>query len=546
MLEQEEFQIQLEKIEQPISRQDHSTTILFVIQGHVNLTIGENSYLLSEDDLYIVNRNEFYSLSRETDNILIALQIKSPFFVQHFSNYYQYYFDCFSKKMDTGREKIVASLRHALTLLIINSFNPTENSQLISHNAIFKIMLLLAKFFKKEQAQNQLDLPEDDRLSRIITFLENHYDENITLGKIAEREFLSPSYLSRYFKARTGLGFLQYLMQIRLKHSLSDLLLTDEAISSISFKNGFSSSKHFTDAFKAYYKETPSQYREKHSGQGQANTFLPCSNDVTIISELSPELLERLGKYQFEAAQETELSPVPIEQKTISLTNGNAGSLKHPLYLLTIGEMKELLKDNVKKQIETVQREIRLDFIGIRHLLRGNTFLPEVETDEAVPTFSTYANADLALSYLKTKGLRPFIRIEYQELSLNEEHYFEQLSHFIRHSIQVFGRAFVSSWAFMYYESEQTLVSAHELKRLFLRLKACFKEIEPKIKLSTFVPFSERGAVPSAHQWIFEAKSDIDFLTYHANPNEIIDFSKGNELTFHDADHYTLTKTKKT
>ncbi len=70
--------------------------------------------------------------------------------------------------------------------------------------------------------------------------------------------------------------------------------------------------------------------------------------------------------------------------------------------ILTIGELKEVLKDNVQKQIITTRDEIGINYIGIRHLFRGSTFLPETETDELVPTSSPYANADLALTFFKT------------------------------------------------------------------------------------------------------------------------------------------------
>ncbi|MHC5250773.1 helix-turn-helix transcriptional regulator [Listeria kieliensis] len=544
MLDQEEFQIQLEKIEQPLTCRDVATTLLFVIDGEVELSTGQKTVTLQADDLYILNQNEPYMLTDLSHNTLIRLQIKSAFFAHFFPGYYHYSFECFSRELDSGREKIVSSLRHNLTLLVMNAFNSTENSQLISHNTIFQIMLLLTKFFKKEQTKPLTQKLEDERLSRIIAYLENHYDESISLSKVAEQEYLSPSYFSRYFKQKTGMGFLQYLTHIRLKHSTDDLMLTDESITTISIRNGFSSPKHFTDAFKAYYKETPTRYREKEHNQ-RLFSSKEKKAATTQILELTPEILNLLAKYHLETAQETSLNPIPIEQKTITVNPVGNESLAETAYLLTIGELKELLKDNVKKQIEMVQREIGLDFIGIRHLLRGRTFLPEVETDETVPTSSTFANADLALSYLKNRDLRPFIRIEYQELSRNENFYFEQLAHFLRHSIQVFGHSFVASWAFMYYEPEQTLVRAGELKRVFLRLKQLLVGINPKIQLGTFIPFSERATVPKSHQWFLETSDQVDFLTYNANPNEIIDFSKETSMTFHDAERYTLTKTKK-
>ncbi|MCB2732458.1 AraC family transcriptional regulator, partial [Listeria monocytogenes] len=74
--------------------------------------------------------------------------------------------------------------------------------------------------------------------------------------------------------------------------------------------------------------------------------------------------------------------------------------------ILTIGELKEVLKDNVQKQIITPRDEIGINYIGIRHLFRGSTFLPETDTDELVPTSSPSENADLEITFLKQKNLQ--------------------------------------------------------------------------------------------------------------------------------------------
>lgn len=132
--------------------------------------------------------------------------------------------------------------------------------------------------------------------------------------------------------------------------------------------------------------------------------------------------------------------------------------------ILTIGELKEVLKDNVQKQIITTRDEIGINYIGIRHLFRGSTFLPETETDELVPTSSPYANADLALTFLKQQNLQLFIRLEYQDIVGDEAAVFERLDHFLKHCMQVFGREFVSKWHFMFFEPKNTYADKEELK----------------------------------------------------------------------------------
>lgn len=55
------------------------------------------------------------------------------------------------------------------------------------------------------------------RLRRILGRIHRDYGESVTLKHIAQEEYLSVNYLSRYFHQKTGIGFNQYLNQVRLK-----------------------------------------------------------------------------------------------------------------------------------------------------------------------------------------------------------------------------------------------------------------------------------------------------------------------------------------
>ena len=58
-------------------------------------------------------------------------------------------------------------------------------------------------------------------------------------------------------------------------------------------------------------------------------------------------------------------------------------------------------------------------------------FLPEVETDEEIPSTSPYFNIDSALAFMKKHDLALFIRVNYIEISRHEEQYFTKLTQFM-------------------------------------------------------------------------------------------------------------------
>ncbi len=92
----------------------------------------------------------------------------------------------------------------------------------------------------------------------------------ITLEEIAKKFYLSTGYLSRYFKQKMGMGFSRFLMNIRLKHSMKDLLYTSESISQIAMNNGFPNTKSYSTLFKEVYGMPPHAYRKNHPvGKGR-------------------------------------------------------------------------------------------------------------------------------------------------------------------------------------------------------------------------------------------------------------------------------------
>ncbi len=132
---------------------------------------------------------------------------------------------------------------------------------------LFELLYKLFTYFP-ETSSNLEDLKSIkhfDRLSNIINYLHANYDQEIMLQDLAEKEFLSVPYISRFFKKYIGTSFKEYIIRIRLEHAVKDLLYTDKSILRLSLDNGFPNTKSFLDAFKENYNVTPSLYRKTPS-----------------------------------------------------------------------------------------------------------------------------------------------------------------------------------------------------------------------------------------------------------------------------------------
>lgn len=98
-------------------------------------------------------------------------------------------------------------------------------------------------------------------MQKAVTYIDKHYEEELTLEVISKYMNLSPNYFSKRFRQMTGVTFRDYLCNQRLKSASRDLLNTDMNITEIAFKNGFPNVKSFIENFRKMYQVTPERYR---------------------------------------------------------------------------------------------------------------------------------------------------------------------------------------------------------------------------------------------------------------------------------------------
>jgi len=98
-------------------------------------------------------------------------------------------------------------------------------------------------------------------VSKIVKILENDLETFHSLNSLSEQVFVHPAYLSRAFKAKTGLTVSEYQLKMKLSNALSQLLNTSLTISDISFRNGFYDDAHFIRSFKSLYGVAPYKFK---------------------------------------------------------------------------------------------------------------------------------------------------------------------------------------------------------------------------------------------------------------------------------------------
>lgn len=98
----------------------------------------------------------------------------------------------------------------------------------------------------------------------VVRYLNDNYQKGFTLPGVAEAFRISPHYLSRLFKQTTGFTFSDYLNLLRVKEAQRLLRESDDSITDIAMRAGFSNFSHFGKVFKRTVNASPRQYRQQY------------------------------------------------------------------------------------------------------------------------------------------------------------------------------------------------------------------------------------------------------------------------------------------
>lgn len=132
-----------------------------------------------------------------------------------------------------------------------------------SDRIIAYTLLLLAKIFESAEELSPISSKNGYwHISRAMEYIGENYSSPMTLGDVARAVSLSQSHLSQLFTRISGVSFLEYLTEFRIKKVQIELLESNKSVKEIAYECGFGSFPSFSRAFKRICGCTPVEYRK--------------------------------------------------------------------------------------------------------------------------------------------------------------------------------------------------------------------------------------------------------------------------------------------
>ena len=246
-----------------------SIEIFAVLKGRLTFFLNEEEYPLEAGGLIIINSNEIHSIHAPRKNETVVLQIPLKQFEKYFTA--QRFIRFTSAARVAKDQKSKAPDNRKLAFFIEELYKVycarEEGWEYRTMALYYNILYLMVRDYREtEAAQEEIqDSRRLDALSKITTYMREHYKEDLRLSGLAAMFGYSDAYLSRMFRKYARVNFKTYLQDIRMAYAYKELLHTDHTISSIALDNGFASSRAFSREFVKRYGILPGRVeRQNH------------------------------------------------------------------------------------------------------------------------------------------------------------------------------------------------------------------------------------------------------------------------------------------
>jgi AraC-like DNA-binding protein len=126
---------------------------------------------------------------------------------------------------------------------------------------IWTLAQLIQRYAELRVSEQRLG-KEQKAIQQARRYIDDCFDQGISLRQLADHVALSPYYLLRAFRAEVGMPPYAYLESVRIRHA-QRLIEAGTPLVEVAATVGFSSQSHLTNRFKQFIGVTPGQYAQQ-------------------------------------------------------------------------------------------------------------------------------------------------------------------------------------------------------------------------------------------------------------------------------------------
>ena len=237
----------------------------YLIKGKdLRFALEGQTYHFNSGDIWLVNRRQIHSASGEAGEWKYeGLIIDDDFLLSQYPSSINWNLNLLGQKSTKKNRAYNELVKEVAELGRLCRKPLTDARRFIVLSHLMKIIVLLDQNFNnKEQIVQSPNLALGDE---IIKYINEHFQEDIQVGDIAQKFNISHVTLNRQLKQTNNLSMGKYLKLVRLMHARELLLNTNKSIELVAYESGFSNTRVLNRNFKSWKYKTPTEYRNEFS-----------------------------------------------------------------------------------------------------------------------------------------------------------------------------------------------------------------------------------------------------------------------------------------
>ena len=240
--------------------------VYFFLSGNVQYNIESRSYLLTPGDVLLISPMELHQPMfgpehREYERIVLWIDKQ---FLEGLSMPGQHFTACFDSSSPNHSNLLRPEgvqrqfLMFLLEQLIQESGSQEPYQEICALSYLAQVLVLLNRLALQQRKEEPV-ATQDSTVYNVLGYINEHYNENLTLDELANRFFVSKYHLSREFQRLVGTSVHRYIVQKRLVMA-KQMLSSGRPSSEVYQHCGFGDYSNFYRAFRAEYQISPKEY----------------------------------------------------------------------------------------------------------------------------------------------------------------------------------------------------------------------------------------------------------------------------------------------
>ena len=245
------------------------TELVFVISGSAIHEVGKMKYEVKPGDFFLIDDKTRHSYKNSRSLKLINVLIQEKFLEQRekmlsgikgFDVLFSH-----SKSGSFVRPPNLGASRLEECLAIVNKmerelFESDPASNEMQSLLTSELLVTACRFAELKAGKTGSLWPS---MEKSISYIQEHFNEEINVGKLYTLANMSKRSFMRYFMKTTGYSPIQYLLKVRILKACQLLRETDKSLADISGSCGFEDSSYFSRIFKKSTGLPPKVFRKR-------------------------------------------------------------------------------------------------------------------------------------------------------------------------------------------------------------------------------------------------------------------------------------------